>query len=58
MGQTEHSRMSPWGQQQGRASGLGAVIQTVTHNGQNLDFGISHPWSYVSVPSLKFGVRV
>lgn len=29
MGQTEHGRMSPWGQQQGRASGLGAIIQTV-----------------------------
>ena len=46
------------GQQQGRASGLGAIIQTVAHNGQSLDVGISYPWSYVSVPLLKFGVRV
>lgn len=34
--------------------GLGAIILTVAQNSQSLGFGISHPWSQVSVPSLIF----
>lgn len=41
LGQVEHNRISTWGLQQGRVSGL-RIMQTVAQNGQRLHFGIRH----------------
>lgn len=48
LGQVEHNRISTWGLQQRRVSGL-RIIQTVAQNGQRLHFGIRHSWNHISV---------